>query len=115
MEMATKLSNVKQQQQQQYVSSPFSEKPNLWLVARLLKVSLSFKYQNDVNLSMDWSNLPYHNVSGKSAEHGRTFGSNFASELTETKKAERKSLSISRLKKPFMPSSWKWIIYFPPG
>lgn len=109
MEMATKLSNVKQQQQQQSVSSPFSEKPNLWLVARLLKVSLSFKYQNDVNLSMDWSNLPYHDVSGKSAEHGRTFGSNFASELTETKKAERKSLSISRLKKPFMPSSWKWM------
>jgi hypothetical protein len=41
MEMATKLSNVKLQQQQQYESSPFSEKPNLWLVARLFKVSLS--------------------------------------------------------------------------
>lgn len=109
MEMATKLYNVKQQQQQQYESSLFLIKPKLELVARLFKVSPCFKYQNNVNLSMDWTKLPYHDVSGKSAEHGRSFGSNFASDLTETKKAERKSVSISRLKKPFMPSSWKWM------
>ncbi len=108
MEKATKLTNEKLQQQQQYASSPFQIKPNQLLVARLLKVSLCFKYQKADTIIMDWTNYPYHDVSGKSSEHGRIFGSNFSSELTE-KKSERKSVSLSRLKKPFMPSSWKWM------
>jgi hypothetical protein len=54
---------------------------------------------------MDW-NKPYHSESGNTHIHGSIVGQSFKSpNPKETKESES---FLSRLKKPFMPTTWKW-------
>lgn len=55
---------------------------------------------------MDW-NKPYHSESGNTTIHGSIVGQSFTP--THIKKETKKGESfLSRLKKPFMPTTWKW-------
>tara|TARA_R110002020_G_scaffold30532_2_gene96190 strand:- start:683 stop:1354 length:672 start_codon:yes stop_codon:yes gene_type:complete len=55
---------------------------------------------------MEW-NKPYHSESGKTQSHGPIIGQSFNTKAStvETKKSES---FLSRLKKPFMPTTWRW-------
>jgi hypothetical protein len=55
---------------------------------------------------MDW-HKPYHSESSSSRSHGKSFGSEITRDFV---KPEVKEASVfSRIKKPFMPSTWKWM------
>ena len=55
---------------------------------------------------MDW-HKPYHSESSSSRSHGKSFGSEVTRDFV---KPEVKEASVfSRIKKPFMPSTWKWM------
>lgn len=57
---------------------------------------------------MDW-NKPYHSETGSSDNHGYIFGQSFTP-LPPTNVENKKSEGLlSRIKKPFMPTSWKWM------
>jgi len=56
---------------------------------------------------MEW-HTPYHSETGKTTNHGKSFASNITRSLEE-KAAEPKQSFIDRFKKPFMPSTWKWM------
>jgi len=55
---------------------------------------------------MEW-NKPYHSESDKSRTHGKSFGSEVTRDLP--KKEVKEASVLSRFKKPFMPTTWKWM------
>ncbi len=55
---------------------------------------------------MDW-HKPYHSESGSTRNHGKSFASDVTRPVE--KKAEPEQTLIGRFKKPFMPSTWKWM------
>lgn len=55
---------------------------------------------------MDW-NKPYHSESGITQTHGPIVGQSFTPTSIKTETKESESF-LSRLKKPFMPTTWKW-------
>ena len=57
---------------------------------------------------MDW-NKPYHDVSGFNSEHGRMFGSKSVESAPVKQVKQSEGSLVSRLKKPFMPKTWKWM------